>query len=118
MDQRTSPLLTFVVDQELLDRLADFRSEHRIQSPDAGVPITSGIGTGLWCVPGRERLTPLFAFAFGGCKGAKAPCRKGVLAAANAPLSLAGPCRGKRRKANHGKEPADFKENASCAAKK
>jgi len=48
------------------------------------------MGPGQRSDPGRERLTPLSAFAFGGCKGAKAPCRKGVLAAANAPLSLAG----------------------------
>ena len=48
------------------------------------------MGSGQWSDPGRERLTPLSAFAFGGCKGAKAPCRKGVLATANAPLSLAG----------------------------
>ena len=48
------------------------------------------MGPGQRSDPGRERLTHLSAFAFGGCKGAKAPCRKGVLAPANAPLSLAG----------------------------
>ena len=32
MGQRTSPLLTFVIDQELLERLDDFRFEHRFQS--------------------------------------------------------------------------------------
>jgi hypothetical protein len=32
MGQRTSPLLTFVIDQELLERLDDFRFEQRFQS--------------------------------------------------------------------------------------
>ena len=57
-------------------RYDGFRFEHRFK--------------GQWSDPGRERLPHLSAFAFGGCKGAKAPCRKGVLAVANAPLSLAG----------------------------
>jgi metal-responsive CopG/Arc/MetJ family transcriptional regulator len=32
MGQRTSPLLTFVVDKELIDRLDDFRFAHRFRS--------------------------------------------------------------------------------------
>ena len=52
----------------------------------------AGFWNGLWTTerPRKRKTAPLSASAFGGCKGAKAPCRKGVLAAANAPLSLAG----------------------------
>ena len=90
MGQRTSPLLNFVVDQELLDRLDDFRFEHRFQSRAEAIRWLLEWALDNGATPEEKDCPPLSAFAFGGCKGAKAPCRKGVLAAANAPLSLAG----------------------------
>ena len=71
-------------------RYDGFRFEHRFQS--TARRLSAGFWNGLWTTerPRKRKTAPLSASAFGGCKGAKAPCRKGVLAAANAPLSLAG----------------------------
>ncbi|MPM58720.1 hypothetical protein SDC9_105553 [bioreactor metagenome] len=77
----------------------------------------AGFWNGLWTTGrSRKRKTgPLSVFAFGGMQGGEGPLPKGSVGASQRTLE---PCRGKQRKANHGKRSVDSREHTSCAAKK
>ena len=114
MGQRTSPLLNFVIDQELLERLDDFRFEQRFQSRAQAIRWLLEWALDNGATP-EEKDCPSFCLCFRGMQGGEGPLPKGSVGGSQRTLE---PCRGRRQKANRRKGPADFKEHTSCTGKR
>ena len=94
MGQLTSPLLTFVVDKELLDKLDHFRSEHRFRSRAEAIRWLLEWVLDNGATP-EEKDCPPFCLCFRGMQGGEGPLPKGSVGGSQRTLE---PCRGKDEK--------------------
>lgn len=77
----------------------------------------AGFWNGPWTTerPRKRKTDPPFRLCFRGMQGGEGPLPKGSVGGSQRTLE---PCRGKQRKANHGKRSVDYREHTSYVAEK